>query len=193
MPPRLIFFGLGNPGRQYRVTRHNMGFLVLEALASARRLAWDRASKRYTVATERNRDDGRLVLIKPETFVNRAGDALREFASHTPFEPNELIVVADDIDLPLGQLRLRRRGGHGGHNGLKSIISALETTDFPRLRLGVGPVPRQVDPADFVLDRFDADEKPAVERQVNRVLACIEDILAKGFEHAMNVHNTAID
>jgi PTH1 family peptidyl-tRNA hydrolase len=191
MPPRLIFFGLGNPGRQYRETRHNMGFLVLEAFASARSLAWDQVSKRYALAREH--DDDRLVLIKPVTFVNRAGDALRVFASHTQFEPNELVVVADDIALPLGQLRLRRRGGHGGHNGLRSIISVLETTDFPRLRLGVGPVPPRVDPADFVLERFGADEKPVVEKQLEQALACVEDILAKGLDHAMNIHNTAAD
>lgn len=192
MLPRLILFGLGNPGRRYQGTRHNMGAMVLDALAAADGLSWNTVSSRYSVA-QGERGDCRLSLVIPRTYVNASGHALAEFGRHTPFEHNELLVIADDIALPLGQLRLRRRGSDGGHNGLKSIISALETVEFPRLRLGVGPVPGGTDAADFVLERFQHDEQKQVEEQLDRALACVGDVLVEGFEYAMNAHNTAIE
>ncbi|MFQ5511277.1 MAG: aminoacyl-tRNA hydrolase [Candidatus Krumholzibacteriia bacterium] len=186
----MTLFGLGNPGPRYRGTRHNAGFLVLDRLAAEHGRRWRSPSRHYQLA-EVTHHGARMVLVKPETYMNLSGTAVLELARHTPFERDNLLIVADDINLPLGQLRLRRRGGDGGHNGLKSIISALEDSGFPRLRLGVGPVPGEVDAADYVLGRFTAGEGPVVERQLTRAVECIWDIVGKGFDHAMNVHNPA--
>ena len=188
MLPRLILFGLGNPGDRYHGTRHNMGFLVLDSLAAKHKAAWSDA--RIYWYTELVIDDTRLILVKPKIYMNRSGRVLRDFQEE-PIAPGELLVVVDDFALLLGQLRLRRKGSDGGHNGLRSIADALETTEFPRLRMGVGPVPADEDPADFVLERFADGEGDTVVELAERAVACIEDVVKLGFDRAMTLHNVA--
>jgi PTH1 family peptidyl-tRNA hydrolase len=189
MSPRLVVFGLGNPGTRYARTRHNLGFRVVD------RMAADYGVTRWTET--RSYLSGRLELgstrvdlVKPKTFMNLSGAAVRLWTARRHLPPEELIVVVDDIALPLGQLRLRRRGTDGGHNGLKSVIAAVGTIDFPRLRLGIGPCPPEVDPAEFVLGRFSGEERPVVDAMVDRAVRCVEAVVRQDFDRVMSAFNT---
>lgn len=185
---RLVVIGLGNPGRRYVDTRHNLGFMVLDRLASHWGAAWEYGGRSYDRAVAADRST-RFELLRPQTYVNRTGAALRDYGAEFPFSNDEIVVVCDDIALVLGRLRLRRRGSDGGHNGLRSIIDELGTMYFPRLRLGVGPVPPDVDPADFVLSGFEDREKPQVERLVCLAVSCVIELASTGVERAMSVYN----
>lgn len=185
----MVLVGLGNPGPRYRWTPHNLGFHVVEAIASAHDAPWQLVAPSYARA-DCHVDSTDIILLQPQTFVNRSGRSLRDFAKHFELVVDEMLVVADDIALPFGRLRLRRRGSDGGHNGLKSVIDALGTTGFPRLRMGVGPVPPGEDPADYVLERLVGDARQAAEVLVERAVACVEDVVREGFDRAMNLHNT---
>lgn len=161
-----LVVGLGNPGPEYEWTRHNIGFHVLDHLArhegllfrSARELDGYAGPKAFQVAQSFDPD---ALLLKPETFMNRSGEAVAPVARFVGAEPTEILVVYDDLDLPLGQLRLRPHGGSGGHNGMSSIIDTLGTDRFPRLRIGIGR-PR-TDAARHVLERFTEKEMPEAE------------------------------
>ena len=179
---------MGNPGSRYEDTRHNLGFRVLDAMAARHGRVWSRSASTYHRA-DIDVSHAAIALIKPQRYVNRSGAAIFELRRVEEFSPAEVFVVADDIALPVGQLRLRRKGTDGGHNGLKSLIDVLGTSAFPRLRLGVGPVPTGEDAADFVLDPFDRDERPAVEQAVERAVDCLEDVVRQGFDRAMGVYN----
>jgi PTH1 family peptidyl-tRNA hydrolase len=188
MSPNLIVVGLGNPGPRYDCTRHNLGFRVVDRLASGRpRRTW---SERRTCDVARiPRGGADVLLVKPLTYMNLSGRALAELRSDGELRTEETLVVVDDIALPLGQIRLRRRGSDGGHNGLKSIAAELGTTDFPRLRLGIGPVPPGRDAADFVLEAFGPDEEKTVEEMLARAVSCVEAVIARGLDRAMGEYN----
>jgi PTH1 family peptidyl-tRNA hydrolase len=190
MFPRLFLCGLGNPGPQYAHTRHNLGFRVVDAIAASRRIGrWGRGLT--LVRAELDMGPTRVVLVKPQTYMNLSGRAAAEIRSEFGAEPGEVLVVVDDIALPLGKLRLRTRGSDGGHNGLKSIIAELGTSNFPRLRMGIGAVPGGVDPADFVLSPFSSGEMEAVDAMVARAVECVEWVARSGFERAMGACNAS--
>jgi PTH1 family peptidyl-tRNA hydrolase len=192
MPVEFIVAGLGNPGDPYRRTRHNLGFLAVEALATVRRSRWQAPARRRRTA--RCNVAGRdVLLVEPLTFMNLSGDALAALVLEETIPPERLLVVCDDIALPLGQVRLRRAGSDGGHNGLASIIERLGTTAFPRLRMGIGPVPPRVDAAEFVLAEFLPEEDPAVEAMVAEAMACAEAWIVDGVERAMARFNARRD
>ncbi len=191
MSPRLVVFGLGNPGPRYADTRHNVGFRVADRLAAGHGVARWKRSRSY-VAAWIEFDSAHVGLVKPQTFMNLSGAAVRDWCEEHGVPAEGLLVVVDDIALPFGQLRLRRQGSDGGHNGVKSIISALGTTGFPRLRLGIGLVPAGVDPAEFVLTPFSTEEKPVVDAMVGRAARCVEAVAREGLEPAMNAFNVSI-
>lgn len=187
-PPALIV-GLGNPGDEYAAHRHNIGFRVVEALARAHGLRFSRrrGTKAY-VATGQIR--GRPVLLaKPQTFMNRSGQAVGRLCREYQVAPDHLLVVYDDLDLPLGRLRLRPEGGSGGHKGMRSIIEALGTQLFARLRVGIDRPPPGVDPADHVLRPFAEEEKALVAEAVTRAVASIESWCVEGILAAMDTFN----
>lgn len=190
MSSTLILVGLGNPTSRYEWTRHNVGFHVLEALAGRYRARWVLERPNYTRA-DVEVGGVALVLVKPMTFVNRSGRAVASLAGRSEIDPANLLVIVDDIALPWGRLRLRRHGSNGGHNGLRSIEEYLGTPAFPRLRIGVGPVPPEVDPADFVLEPMPRDLKRAMEGVNDKAVACIEAVVAGGFDRAMSLFNVA--
>ena len=180
-----IVLGLGNPGLRYRSTRHNVGFMVLDRLARERGLKFRAAGemKKYAWRAESEA----VVLAKPRTYMNRSGRAAAALCRHYALSPADLLVVYDDADLPLGRIRLRRGGGSGGHNGVKSIMEVLGTGEFARVRLGVrGGDREESDLAEYVLDRFDRDERPVVEELIELGARAVEEILANGVEEAMN-------
>jgi len=184
-----LIIGLGNPGRRYRGTRHNVGGEVVSHLA--RRLGIALREEAGFSAVGRGSIGGtRVLLARPQTFVNVSGAAVLELCRRHRVAPRDIIVVADDLDLPLGRIRLRRGGSAGGHNGLKSIIDALGTTEFPRLRVGIGRPPEGVDPADYVLARFRPEEQPVVAEALERAAQALEAAVTEGIAAAMNRFNT---
>lgn len=188
--PALIV-GLGNPGKEYEQTRHNIGFAVVEALAKAWHCSFKRKWRLDAEIAEVAAEDGKRVLAKPRTFMNRSGLAVAALLRWLKTEPANLLVVVDDVDLELGDLRLRPSGGSGGHNGLRSIIGALDGNEvFPRLRVGIGRrAPAGADLSDHVLGRFAADEREAAREAVARAVAAIECLRARGLNAAMNEFN----
>jgi len=180
--------GLGNPGVRYARNRHNVGFQCLHRLAAAHGLAFSRRQKRARVASG-TLAGRRVVLALPQTFMNESGRSVAPLVHFYKAGLERLLVVYDDLDLPLGVIRLRAEGGSGGHKGMRSIIQHLGSQGFPRLRVGIGRPPGRMDPADYVLQDFSAEEEPIVEEVLERTVAAIETWLAEGIERAMARYN----
>ena len=179
--------GLGNPGPEYAATRHNIGFMVVDQLAAQFGSAWERSvpQAREDALTTKC---GAVLLVKPLSFVNRSGFPLFAVAQFYKIEPQQILVVLDDFALPLGRLRLRARGGSGGHNGLESIMFQFGTDDIPRLRIGIGAAPRE-ESADYVLSRFFDEEKPTVRSTIDRAVEALKCAIDNGLVSAMNTFN----
>ena len=181
-----LIVGLGNPGAKYRGTRHNIGFAVVDELARRRSVEFDPSPVEALVAKVRGVEP--VLLAKPLTFMNASGEAVGGLTRYFKIEPADLLVVVDEVQLPLGKLRARARGSAGGHNGLKSLIAHLGE-EFARLRVGVGRGEMRRDLADHVLARFDADEAAEVERMTTRAADASEMFITSGIEAVMNAYN----
>ncbi|HXE58711.1 MAG TPA: aminoacyl-tRNA hydrolase [Gemmatimonadales bacterium] len=182
--------GLGNPGPEYAHTRHNAGFRLADRLATR----WGFPPfRRVGVSRESagSRQGHQVLLLKPQTYMNRSGAALAPLRALPDFDPaRDLLILVDDVALPLGRFRLRGAGSSGGHNGLKSVEGALRRQDYARLRIGVGPVPPDLDDlADFVLGEFSAEERETLDRLLDPMADAVECWLADGIEQAMNRFN----
>ncbi|AWV89924.1 peptidyl-tRNA hydrolase [Bradymonas sediminis] len=181
---RYLIVGLGNPGAKYARTRHNIGFMALERLAD-----------RYAIGLSTQKFDGiygmgrvadqDVVLLEPQTYMNRSGGSVLGVARFYKVSPENILVLHDEIDLDLGKLRLKDGGGHGGHNGLRDIASRMSTRDFKRVRLGIGR-PEHGDVSDFVLGRFTGAEAPDVDDLIERACDATELFLAEGLQAAQN-------
>ncbi|HEY2801815.1 MAG TPA: aminoacyl-tRNA hydrolase [Chthoniobacterales bacterium] len=182
-PIRLVA-GLGNPGREYQRTRHNVGFMVLDRLAHDRQLAWD-YSEKWGAAWAK----AEVTLVKPATYMNRSGEPLSAIANFYKIAAAEILVVLDDFALPLGRLRLRTSGSSGGHNGLESIFQHFGTESVPRLRVGIGRAPSE-GAVDYVLGRFFEEEQPLLDDTIVRAAAAVKCAVDKGVIAAMNEFNT---
>lgn len=183
-----LIVGLGNPGPDYADHRHNIGFQIVEALAEAHALAFDKLEHKARVA--RGTIAGQsVVLARPLTYMNRSGESVRALARSYAVPPDDLLVVYDDLDLPVGTLRIRPKGGSGGHRGMESIIRQLGTEDFPRLRVGIGRPPAGQEPADYVLSPFEEDELPLMVAAREAAIAAIECWLEQGIEVVMTRFN----
>ena len=184
---RKVIVGLGNPGQKYVETRHNLGFLAVEELARRRGLAWRDGECRARLA-----NDATLWLVQPQTFMNRSGFTVRCLRERHDFAPEDFLITYDEIQLPLGRLRLRRKGSPAGHRGLESVVESLGTDRVPRLRLGValedGPPPGE-SWADFVLTPFAESEREAVQEMIERAADACEAWLEKGMDAAMQAFN----
>jgi PTH1 family peptidyl-tRNA hydrolase len=185
-----IVVGLGNPGRRYQGTRHNIGFAVADEVARRQQAEFEHG-RANALTARRGRGPESLLVVKPLTMMNLSGEAVAGLADFYKVESTAILVVADDVNLTLGRLRLRARGTAGGHNGFRSIIGRLGTGEFPRLRVGVGRGDPRRDLADHVLARFDDDEREEVERAIARAADAVETFLAEGIEVAMNRYNRA--
>jgi PTH1 family peptidyl-tRNA hydrolase len=185
-----LIVGLGNPGREYRETRHNVGFMVVDEIAKRHGLTLAMAPSQVPDAFAAKKFGAAPFLIaKPLTFMNRSGDAVAALAHYYDIAAADLLVVVDEVALPFGRLRARARGSAGGHNGLKSVIERLGTTEFPRLRLGVGRGDARRDLADHVLSTFEADEQSALGELITRAADAAEMFAADGIEKVMNTYN----
>jgi PTH1 family peptidyl-tRNA hydrolase len=188
-----LLAGLGNPGPQYRDTRHNVGFWVADEIARRWGVS-DGWRENFEALTVRGKTAGEPALVaKPLTFMNLSGFAVSRLAQYYKIEPAEMLVIVDEVALPLGRLRARRAGSAGGHNGLKSIVEQLGTDAFPRLRLGVGRGDNRRDLADHVLSKFEPGERATIEAAVLRAADAAEMFVAEGIERVMNTFNAAAD
>ena len=184
----VLIVGLGNPGPKYAANRHNAGFRFVDRLGSKLGLAFDKRKSQALLALG-DFDGRRLVLAKPQTYMNESGKAVAPLAHFYKVQPERLLVVYDDLDLPPGTLRLRPEGGSGGHKGMRSIIQHLGTQEFPRLRIGVGRPPGRMDPAAYVLQNFSADEEALLEETLERAVRAVQLWLCEGIDSAMSQHN----
>ena len=179
-----LIAGLGNPGSEYATTRHNIGFMVADQMVAQFGSAWEKSAKWDALSAK----CGAVLLVKPLNFMNRSGHPLFAVAHFYKIEPQEILVVLDDFSLPLGRLRLRERGGPGGHNGLESVIAQFGTEEIPRLRIGIGAAPREGS-ADYVLSRFFDEEKPIVRSTIDRAVEALKCAIDNGLVSAMNTFN----
>lgn len=182
--------GLGNPGQKYHGTRHNAGFAVVDLLASRHALTWESAPADALMARWRQQS---ALLVKPLTFMNLSGRAVGELLRYFKIDPADMLVVVDEVQLPLGRLRARPSGSAGGHNGLKSLIEQLGTDKFPRLRIGVGRGDGRRDLADHVLSKFDASEREAADEAIARAADASELFISEGIAAVMNRFNGPAD
>ena len=186
-PPIRLIAGLGNPGSEYAATRHNIGFIVVDQLAAQFGSPWEKSvphAREDAVAAR----CGAVLLVKPLSFMNRSGHPLFAVAQFYKIEPQEIVVVLDDFSLSLGRLRMRARGGPGGHNGLESVIAQFGTEEIPRLRIGIGAAPREGS-SDYVLSRFFDEEKPIVRSTIDRAVEALKCAIDNGLVSAMNTFN----
>ena len=183
-----IIVGLGNPGRRYEHTRHNIGFITVDYLAEKHGIRINKIKHKALVG-EGMISGQKVLLVKPQTYMNLSGQSVREILSFYKPEIANLIVVYDDVDLPMGRLRIRPSGSSGTHNGMRSIIYDIQRDDFPRLRIGIGGE-RKMRLADYVTGGFGKEERKLMEGSVLRAVSALESILDNGIERAMNEYNS---
>lgn len=183
-----LIVGLGNPGTRYENTRHNVGFRTVERLAQKYGLTFGKMEHRALVASG-TIPGKRVILAKPQTFMNLSGDSVVPLARFYKIAPDHMIIVHDDLDLPLGTLRLRKSGSSGGQKGLKHILERMGTQDIPRVRIGIGRPPGRMDPVDYVLTTLKGDDEILAVEVQDRAVAAIETWLTDGIELAMSRYN----
>ncbi len=184
---RFLIVGLGNPGRKYRGNRHNIGFMALDALAAAYKIESSKVQNQAIVGNGRIQSRS-VIIAKPQTYMNSSGDAVGPLARFYKVPPENVLVVYDELDLPFGTIRLREKGGAGGHNGMKSIINHLGQ-EFPRVRLGIGRPPGQMPVHAYVLQDFGKDDLPLLNDVLAEAIRAIETYLRDGIQMAMSRHN----
>ncbi|MDR0822198.1 MAG: aminoacyl-tRNA hydrolase [Endomicrobium sp.] len=181
-----LFVGLGNPTDQYKNTRHNFGFIVLDSIAQAKSLEFKNWNSLADISFYSKNPQEKIYLLKPLTFMNNSGDAVADFAKYYKIAPNEIFVFYDDFAINLGTFRVRLSGSSAGHNGLKSLISRLGGENFARMKLGIGPIPEYMKTIDFVLSKFRQEEKEAVDLIVQKAVSFFDEVINLGLEKAIS-------
>ncbi|RMG75841.1 MAG: aminoacyl-tRNA hydrolase [Chloroflexi bacterium] len=189
---RYLVVGLGNPGVRYEKTRHNIGFWVVDELAR-RWNASNFKTERKALVADATIKNQRVLLIKPQTYMNLSGEAVRAIIDFYKLDIENLIVIHDDLDVDFGVLRIRKGGSAGGQNGVKNIIQHLHTQNFKRIRCGIGRPPGRMDPADYVLEPFKGDQEITARLMVDRAADAVETWLSDGIDIAMNRYNGAVE
>ena len=188
---RFLIVGLGNPGRKYEKNRHNVGFMAVDRLAALHGISLAKVQNKALTGHGRIANQS-VILAKPQTYMNDSGSAVGPLANFYKTPPANVLVIYDELDLPLGALRLREKGGAGGHNGMKSIIAHLGQ-EFPRLRLGIGRPPGQMPPAAYVLQDFGPDDLPLVAEILDEAAKAAHTFLSEGIQLAMTRHNGSLE
>lgn len=186
--PALVIIGLGNPGEEYIHTRHNVGFKCVEKIAQIHKISFsDR--RQLALIGQGNIEGHSVVIAKPRTFMNNSGQAVKYLLARYRVPPEKLLVIYDDVDLSLGKVRLRKKGGSGGHNGIKSIKNSINSADFPRLRIGIGHPSDESGLVEYVLSPISEDEKKAMNHAIDISTQTLVSILAEGIDVAMSKFN----
>lgn len=183
-----LIAGLGNPGRKYRQTRHNIGFMLLDRLAEQFKVSFTRFESKSLV-TKVDYSDRKLVLAKPQTYMNLSGQAIGSLLKFYKIPINNFMVVYDEVDLPFGALRIRSGGGSAGHKGMVSIIERLQSEGFPRIRIGIGRPPGKMEAATYVLQEFHRDEREILDMILDRAAQAVKDFISQGIDFSMNKYN----
>ena len=183
-----LIAGLGNPSKTYEGTRHNVGFSMIDALADAFQI--DVTTKKHKAIVGRGVIEGmKVILAKPQTYMNLSGESIREIADFYKIDPENMIIIYDDISLDVGRLRIRKKGSAGGHNGIKNIIAHLGTDVFPRIKVGVGEKPQGWDLADYVLSKYSKEEQQALREASDNVIGAVKLMVLDNIDAAMNQYN----
>lgn len=190
-----IIVGLGNPGIKYRFTRHNVGFMVIEHFANDLETKFKRVNSYDSMIAREKFDNQKIIILKPQTYMNLSGQAVKKITSYYKIANRDLLIVYDDLSLQLGQIRIRKKGSSGGHNGIESIIQYMGSKDIPRLKLGIGrkTFNPQIDHASYVLSRFEKSEMEKLKSIIMFSTEAIKTIIVDGFEKAMREYNTKND
>ena len=183
-----VIVGLGNPGNKYENTRHNVGFIAIDLLAKKFGIKVDRLRHKALIG-DGGINGERVLLVKPQTFMNLSGESVRDIAEWYKLPMENIIVIYDDVDLPVGTVRIRPRGSSGTHNGMRSIIYQLQSDDFPRIRIGSGKAPEGWDLADYVLGRYSGEEAEVIRASIERAADAAASIVTGGVAAAMNAYN----
>lgn len=183
-----VIAGLGNPGNKYENTRHNVGFSAIDLLSSKHGIKVNKL-KHKALTGEGTIAGERVLLVKPQTFMNLSGESIRDIAEWYKLPMDNIIIIYDDVDLPVGTVRIRPKGSSGTHNGMKSVIYQLQSDEFPRIRVGIGKAPEGWDLADYVLSRFNTDEAGAMRESIERAADAAAAIVSSGVSAAMNQYN----
>jgi len=183
-----VIFGLGNPGKDYEESRHNVGFRVIDKLSQEHRIELNKHSYQAWIG-EGEIGKEEVFLVKPLTFVNAAGVSLLQLKQKYKTSLEDIMVISDDVNLELGKLRLARRGGDGGHKGLRSIIEFLETEEFPRLRIGIDRPAQKIELKEYVLGEFTFREKKVIEETISRASQAVEMVIKQGIDETMKLYN----
>ena len=186
-----LLVGLGNPGATYDGTRHNIGFEVIDRLGNKYNIGINK-NKYKSLIGEGNIKGEKVILMKPQTYMNLSGEAIRVCIDFYKIQPEDVFVIFDDISLEVGQIRMRQNGSAGGHNGIKSIIAHLGTQNFPRLKFGVGEKPKGMDLANYVLGKFSAEEKEIIIPKTIDAIDAVATFIDEGMEKAMNKYNLKV-
>jgi len=183
-----LIFGLGNPGEEYKDTRHNVGFLLIDKLSQLYKISLD-VFKFQALIGEGKIAEEKVILVKPLSFVNNAGKPLLELKRSYEVKNEDIIIISDDVDLEKGRIRITSKGGDGGHKGLRSIIQFLETSEIPRIRIGIGRPEEEVDLRSYVLGKFTPLEREIIEESIKRAIEAIKVMILEGIEKAMREFN----
>jgi len=187
----IAIFGLGNPGSEYEMTRHNVGFMVVDAIAKNLKIDFKHGKGEYVIGSGKYK--GReILLVKPLTYMNNSGVAVKDVVEQFKIDVKDIWVICDDLNLPLGMIRIRQKGSDGGHNGLYSIIYHLKTIEFPRLRCGIGNPEKMQNMVDFVLSKFDDDEIEKVNDMIDRAVEATFCFISDVILTAMNRFNKKV-
>jgi peptidyl-tRNA hydrolase, PTH1 family len=185
-----LVVGLGNPGKQYERTRHNLGFMIIEQLARQNQVAIKKKLCEALVGEWSNNEEN-ILLVKPQSYMNHSGESVKALLGHFGLAPEDLIVIHDDLDLPFGRIRIRPTGGAGGHRGVLSIMESLAAGQFYRVRVGIGRPPDGVDAVDFVLENFTLQEVDPLDELISRASEAVVSLLREGERRAMEQYNRA--
>ncbi len=184
----LFVFGLGNPGKEYLKTRHNVGFLSIDEISKKFRISL-KNHRFKSIYGKREIFGKSLFIVKPLTYMNRSGESVKEWVKNEKISPQNLLIIYDDIDLPLGQIRIRKKGSGGSHNGMNSIIFALQTENIPRIRIGIGTEYKPKNLADYVLSEFEEKEFSIIMKTISLIPDIIADLLRRGIDYSMSKYN----
>jgi len=183
-----VIVGLGNPGSKYDNTRHNVGFDAIDILSEKYGIPVKKL-KHKALLGDGNIADKRVILVKPQTFMNLSGESVRDIVEWYKVSMNNLIIIYDDIDLPIGRIRVRQRGSSGTHNGMRSVIYQIQSDDFPRVRIGIGKAPEGWQLADFVLSKFNPEDRKIIDESILKAAEATAEIINSGVEAAMSKFN----
>ena len=186
---KFLIVGLGNPGEKFANQRHNIGFMVIDAISQEYGLSFSNHKHQSMIAQFRL-NTNKIILLKPQTFMNLSGNAVNAIMKYYDIPKSNTLIVFDDLDLPLGTIRLRKSGSASGHNGMNSIITILKSKLIPRLRIGLGRPPKNIPPKNYVLQSFSRDEKRIIDELLPKTIALIETMILQGIDIAMNKYNT---